>query len=70
MLDIDAVNEMDNVSGSRRELVRAATIASQLPVLNFGKIFFAATTTTTTTTIALFFLGAAVSLWCQIELTG
>jgi len=38
VLDIDAVHEMDAVSGSRRELVRAATIASQWPVLNFGNI--------------------------------
>jgi len=41
MIDVDAIREMENVSGSRRELVRAATIASQLPVLNFGNIFVA-----------------------------
>jgi len=39
LLDTDAVHEMDAVSGSRRELVRAATVASQWPVLNFGSIF-------------------------------
>jgi len=38
LLDLDAVHDMDAVSGSRRELVRAATIASQWPVLNFGNI--------------------------------
>ena len=46
MVDIDAIPDTDTVSGSRRELVRAATIASQLPVLNFGNIY------TTNTVIA------------------
>lgn len=40
MADVDTVHDMDNVTGSRRELVRAATIASQWPVLNFGKNSF------------------------------
>ena len=38
LLDIDAMHDMDAVSGSRRELVKAATVASQWPVLNFGNI--------------------------------
>jgi len=38
MSDADAVKDMEAVSGSRRELVRAATIASQWPVLNFGNV--------------------------------
>jgi len=36
MIDVDAIREMDKVSGSRRELVRAASIASQWTVLTFG----------------------------------
>jgi len=40
LLDIDAVHDMDAVTGSRRELVKAATVASQLPVLNFGKHYY------------------------------
>ena len=39
MLDVNTVDDMEIVSGSRRELVRAATVASQWPVLTFGNIF-------------------------------
>ena len=38
IIDVNAIREMDKVSGSRRELVRAATIASQWTVLTFGNI--------------------------------